>query len=521
MKAVIYTINGASEDLIKLKSKIFVLFLIFFTIPLFLSAQEPCDRINITPATSRKPDFNTFLSGVRGAVVAVFQSSVLNVHRPAFNALNEYLLAIGFETVETLNMDNIGGFGSYCEKAVVQIGFDYSYNDVFSNIRMKFDYEDYRWEFSTRRSARNQYEFGQALRDMYGNRKPAFNCNNAIKSIKRKTCWTETTYRNHVISKGCDAIEGIYQNASGGINYKVALRKMYGKYHLIYLSGAPCLCEWDEGEVKAFLEPTATPMLFSARWIMADKTDNNSCFISFEQGLMNVMLDGTKDLYVKLFPSVSDNFGNPSSNSEGSGTGFALSSNGYIVTNNHVIDKAKSIEVKGVNGNFTRKYTAEVVVSDERNDLAIIKINDTDFTTLGSVPYIFRQGIADVGENIFVLGYPMTSTMGEEIKLTNGIISSRTGYQGDISMYQISAPVQPGNSGGPLFDKNGNIIGVVSAKHTLAENAGYAIKISYIRNLIDMLPQRITLPQTSQLNGKSLTEQVKNASRHVYIIEVK
>lgn len=63
---------------------------------------------------------------------------------------------------------------------------------------------------------------------------------------------------------------------------------------------------------------------------------------------------------------------------------------------------------------------------------------------------------------------------GVDVKLTNGIVSARTGFHGDVSQYQISAPVQPGNSGGPLFDSKGNIIGVVSAKHAGAENAGYA-----------------------------------------------
>ncbi len=159
-------------------------------------------------------------------------------------------------------------------------------------------------------------------------------------------------------------------------------------------------------------------------------------------------------------------------------------------------------------------------MSDERNDLAILKINDPNFTSLGSIPYTFRQGIADVGENVFVLGYPMTYSMGEEIKLTNGIVSSKTGFKGDISLYQISAPVQPGNSGGPLFDKNGNLIGIVSAKHSLAENAGYAVKISYLKNLIDLLPQTINQPTSNTLNGKVLTEQVKIASNFVYIIVV-
>lgn len=73
--------------------------------------------------------------------------------------------------------------------------------------------------------------------------------------------------------------------------------------------------------------------------------------------------------------------------------------------------------------------------------------------------------IADVGEDIYVLGYPLTATMGEEVKLTNGIINAKTRFDGDVYQYQISTPVQPGNSGEPLIDYNGNVIGVVCAKH--------------------------------------------------------
>lgn len=110
--------------------------------------------------------------------------------------------------------------------------------------------------------------------------------------------------------------------------------------------------------------------------------------------------------------------------------------------------------------------------------------------------------------------------MGLDIKLTNGIISSKTGFEGNIAEYQMSAPVQPGNSGGPLFDKNGNIIGVVCAKHREAENAGYAIKASYIRNLVELLPTGITMPQTNLLAGKALPKQVELASKAVCMIIV-
>ena len=84
---------------------------------------------------------------------------------------------------------------------------------------------------------------------------------------------------------------------------------------------------------------------------------------------------------------------------------------------------------------------------DLTNDL-ILKIEDNQFSGFGTIPYGVSSKMADVGESIFVLGYPLTQTMGDEIKLTDGLISSRTGFQGDIANYQMSAPVQPENSGG-------------------------------------------------------------------------
>lgn len=210
----------------------------------------------------------------------------------------------------------------------------------------------------------------------------------------------------------------------------------------------------------------------------------------------------------------------PNENISSTGTGFAISKTGLIATNNHVVNGAKTLNVRGVNGNFNRAYTVNVILQDKNNDLAIIKINDKSFSDLGEIPYLLKQNSSDVGEDIFVLGYPLTATMGDEIKLTNGIISSKSGYQNDVTSYQISAPVQPGNSGGPLFDKAGNLIGIVNAKHIDAENATYAVKVTYLLNLIDLLDTKTTLPEDNILNGKTLSEQVGMIKNFVYLIEV-
>ena len=208
--------------------------------------------------------------------------------------------------------------------------------------------------------------------------------------------------------------------------------------------------------------------------------------------------------------------------STSSGTGFFLSNSGYLVTNYHVIENAKNnnIKVTGINEDYSKSYGVQVAVTDKQNDLVILKIDDYTFTSNNSIPYTFKFTTSNVGEDCFVLGYPLISSMGKDIKLTNGIISSKTGFDGNIAQYQISAPVQPGNSGGPLFDKNGYVIGIVQAKHAGAENAGYAIKSSYIRNLVELLPTEVNFPLTNQLSGKTLPEQVELASKYVCLIIV-
>lgn len=218
-----------------------------------------------------------------------------------------------------------------------------------------------------------------------------------------------------------------------------------------------------------------------------------------------------------MYPTSSASGGLSSGTEKWSGTGFALN-NGYIATNYHVVENAKSIKVQGVRGSFNTEYNAIVISTDKFNDLAIIKINDSRFNGFGTIPYRVKTSTSEVGEDVFVLGYPLTTTMGDEIKLTTGVISSKTGFQGDVSLYQISAPIQPGNSGGPLFDGNGNLIGIVNAKHRGAENVSYAIKASYLNNLVESASSISLLPTNNSVSGMSLSNKVKSLKNFVFMI---
>lgn len=200
------------------------------------------------------------------------------------------------------------------------------------------------------------------------------------------------------------------------------------------------------------------------------------------------------------------------------GTCFAVDKS-YCVTNYHVIDGADELKIVGINGNFATEYNATLIASDKNNDVALIQINDNNFKGFGNLPYKILSTTSEVGEEVFVLGYPLTATMGDEIKLSTGIISSKTGFQGDISLYQISAPIQPGNSGGPLFDNQGNIIGIVNAKHFGTENVGYAVKTTYLKILTESVNQKIDLPNNNQVASLNLINKVKTVRNYVFLLK--
>lgn len=91
----------------------------------------------------------------------------------------------------------------------------------------------------------------------------------------------------------------------------------------------------------------------------------------------------------------------------------------------------------------------------------------------------------------------------------------------DISAYQISVPIQPGNSGGALFDKKGNLVGITNAGIPDAQNVGYAIKASYLQNLVELLPEKVELSQKSKVENLQFTEQVKELSKFIVLVKIK
>lgn len=205
------------------------------------------------------------------------------------------------------------------------------------------------------------------------------------------------------------------------------------------------------------------------------------------------------------------------------GTGFFLSPNGLLATNYHVVEDNNKLVVEMIRNGTPVVYNATVVSVDKANDLAIIKIDDTNFTPLPKLPYrIKASGLAEVGSSVFTLGYPYAlGGMGKEVKFSDGKVSSKTGFNQEINSYQITVPTQPGNSGGPLFDQQGQLIGIINAKFKQGDNVSYAIKSSYLINLLDLIAEKTSLPDFQYPPQTTTEEMVKQISGLVVLIKVK
>jgi len=147
-----------------------------------------------------------------------------------------------------------------------------------------------------------------------------------------------------------------------------------------------------------------------------------------------------------------------------SGSGIILNNAGDVLTNNHVIKGCKAIMVKGMNAG---PVVAKLDAVDPKNDLALLK---TGASPAIGTPAAFRRPSkpAKLGETVGVIGYPLTGILSTEPKATFGQVNSVAGANNDYTLLQISAPVQPGNSGGPVFDASGLVIGVVVSQASMA-----------------------------------------------------
>lgn len=342
---------------------------------------------------------------------------------------------------------------------------------------------------------------------------------------------TEDSIKKYLSENKPDPIEGIYKSyqTDGMPYYKIGIIKSEAKYKAVIIESD--LSYWKAGELKAVFESSSIKDLYSVKWYLGNKTPYET-FGTIDKGaLLSVEFKDLKtggkqqEKFIKIFPGATSEISLKKDNSKASGSGFFITANGIIATNAHVIEGASRIEITISNEIESLTYKTKVLLSDNKNDVALLQIDDERFKGFTSIPFGIVEN-SDVGSKVFTIGYPLNDVMGTNYKVTDGIISSKSGIADDIRYYQISVPIQPGNSGGPLFNKDGNVIGLTSARlnsqavGTQVENVNYAIKSSYLLNLYNMLPNSTKISSTSQVASKELQDQVKILKNYVCLIKV-
>ena len=179
----------------------------------------------------------------------------------------------------------------------------------------------------------------------------------------------------------------------------------------------------------------------------------------------------------------------------GSGSGFYINNKGYALTNNHVVDICKQ-SVAVVDGQET---LFRVIATDKINDVAVLK---TDYRSRNYIK--INEDGAKLGENVVAVGYPLAGRLSDSVKITRGIVSSLSGLDNNIGQIQIDAALQPGNSGGPVLNENGELVGIASAglnkllmakeAKYIPENVNFAVASPIIVNILKSKKVKYTTP---------------------------
>jgi len=327
-------------------------------------------------------------------------------------------------------------------------------------------------------------------------------------------------------------IEGIWVSEDG--KYEVGIIKGNDDRDYLGIIINTSSNHWDIGLIKMEFYLTAYKNVYLMNYYLENHEQQQVTAIIDEYGLLqfNITIPDNslyKSLFLKKYPNF--NSGNRITRS-GSGTGFLLSNDGFIATNYHVVLNSNDITVTFPNS--LKEYKATVQIKDTNSDIAVLKLENFDYNeiSLEDIPYSYiKSKDIKVGESIIAIGYPFGTMLDDQLKVTDGIISSKTGIEGDARLLQITAPIQPGNSGGPLFNDDGNIIGIVSStlnpnftiqnNDYIPQNVNFAIKIEYLTNLLDMLNIEYNVDSTQIKYVNDIESIVEEYAKYVALIEVK
>jgi serine protease Do len=204
------------------------------------------------------------------------------------------------------------------------------------------------------------------------------------------------------------------------------------------------------------------------------------------------------------------------------GTGFLIDGKGYLVTSAHVVKGATQIDVQ----NSLGEYNARIIQLDPTADIAVLKIEDTSYHAFNGLPYGISRTDGELGEDLFTLGYPRP-----EIVYNKGYLSSETGFQGDTTEFQLTIAANPGNSGTPVLNNEGEVIGIVTSSQHNAQGMVFAVRSKNIFRAIDSMKAdsnlqkidsnlvHLKIPVNSSLRGVDRRQQIKRLEDYIFIVK--
>ena len=209
------------------------------------------------------------------------------------------------------------------------------------------------------------------------------------------------------------------------------------------------------------------------------------------------------------------------------GTGFLFSLSDYVITSYHVVHGSKSISIRLTNG---EKIDATITVQDTHNDIAILKLSQPP-TSRQNIITLGDSNSVKTGDRVFTYGFPLVGLLGNgEPRYSEGFVSSLSGISNDPRLFQVSIPIQPGNSGGPVFNEKGELIGIATSSidadktkkvfGSSPQNVNFAIKSSYVNSLLTNLPDTFIKHKgivPVPIEKSSFKERVKN---DIVLVEV-
>ncbi len=192
------------------------------------------------------------------------------------------------------------------------------------------------------------------------------------------------------------------------------------------------------------------------------------------------------------------------------GTCFMISKDGYLVTSYHVIKDADSVSIENEKFGTVK---ASVIYNDPANDVSVLKID----TAVWALPFTIEKVEANLAEDVYTLGYPR-----EDVVFGEGSVSALSGYKQNPNSYQVSVPVNPGNSGGPLLNSKGDLIGMISGLQTETFGAAFAIKSTVLLDIVagDSLKRTIALSKQNSFRSATRVMQVKQWKDYVFMVRV-